>query len=87
MQYRTATPSRGPTLTAQRNALARPAAQGRQVRVQGHETGPDAWRRLAEEAMQAGLSKAEWLNQMYGTNFFSDSTRNKRESWGKDWRG
>ena len=41
---------------------------------------------MAQAAMKQGKSKSDWLNEMYGTDFFRGST-DARKSWGKDWAG
>lgn len=89
MVHRSSRKSQGPTLTQQRNALAyrsRRPSTGRQQAMQPREATAEevaAWRRKsAKEAQARGLSKAEWLNQIYGTGFFRDAPgRGGTASW------
>ncbi len=46
----------------------------------------DAKMASARQAQQEGLSKSQWMNQMYGTDFFKDTWgQGAQETWGDDW--
>lgn len=46
----------------------------------------DAKRASAAQAQAEGLSKAEWMNRMYGTDFFKNTYgQGAQETWGDDW--
>lgn len=57
-----------------------------QTREMTPEEYADAKMALARQAQESGMSKAEWMNQMYGTDFFKNTAgQGAQQTWGDDW--
>jgi hypothetical protein len=60
--------------------------EGGQTREMTPEEYAAAKMETARQAQEAGLSKSQWMNQMYGTDFFKDTYgQSAQATWGDDW--